>query len=409
MWFTLAISLPFAAFVACCALVRAMRPRPTALVAPLALTVLVCWEALALQILSLVSAVARPGVALAQLVPVILVVAARPRAAWVGIRTLPRLAARSAARLGVPGLLVMPLLVLLVLSAARYAPNNWDSMTYHLARVAHWMQHASVAPYPTHIARQVLLGPGAEYLLLVLQVLSWSDALANFLQLFCWVLLVWSAPSLARLAGAPERIARWAAVLVAAMPMAVLQATSTQNDLVSAVMAVALVAASTPFLHRSPRWRGRDVTLLATAGTAAALVKPLAVVVVLPILAVVAWRTMTGIIRGSNVGRAIGLVVANAAIPVAIVGPTLAQSSRVDGGALLAPYLFPLWGEWTSRALNLVRGLAHHLPLPSGFVDTIGVDVTQACGTGMFCAELALNQHEDFAGNPSPPPSHSCC
>src|SRR5438876_2162587 len=34
-------------------------------------------------------------------------------------------------------------------------PNNWDSMTYHMSRVLHWIQNGSVANYPSHILRQL--------------------------------------------------------------------------------------------------------------------------------------------------------------------------------------------------------------------------------------------------------------
>lgn len=45
-------------------------------------------------------------------------------------------------------------------------PNNWDSMTYHMSRVMHWIQNQSVAHYPTHILRQLHMTPWSEYAIL---------------------------------------------------------------------------------------------------------------------------------------------------------------------------------------------------------------------------------------------------
>jgi cobalt/nickel transport system permease protein len=72
---------------------------------------------------------------------------------------------------GLAALAVLPLAVALGVAAFSYAPSNWDSMTYHLSRVAHWLQHGSVEAYETGIYRQVLYAPGAEYLVLLLQAL----------------------------------------------------------------------------------------------------------------------------------------------------------------------------------------------------------------------------------------------
>ena len=61
-------------------------------------------------------------------------------------------------------------------------PNNFDSHTYHLPRIEHWLAQGSVEFFPTVIHRQVTLPPGAEYLLTHLRLLAGTDAAYNLLQ-----------------------------------------------------------------------------------------------------------------------------------------------------------------------------------------------------------------------------------
>jgi len=75
-------------------------------------------------------------------------------------------------------------LLLVGLIALLAPPNTFDSMTYHMSRVAHWAHQGSVAPYPTHIVRQITAPPLAEFAILQLQLLSGGDRLANLVQFF---------------------------------------------------------------------------------------------------------------------------------------------------------------------------------------------------------------------------------
>src|SRR5439155_22892941 len=43
------------------------------------------------------------------------------------------------------------------LTAGAAAPNNRDSLAYHLSRIAHWIQDGGVFHYPTHVLRQLTL------------------------------------------------------------------------------------------------------------------------------------------------------------------------------------------------------------------------------------------------------------
>jgi hypothetical protein len=403
LWIPIAVTLLVAIFWSALTIVQRTLRRPVALCAPIALALAIVVEAGLLNLLSVAGAVTRTGVIVSHLALAIAAVVATRGDVASPLVQMPRRTLRAVRRLGIPGVLAVPIGILLAISAVRYAPNNWDSMTYHLARVAHWIQNQSVDVYPTNISRQITLGPGAEYLLLVAQVVADSDRLANFLQLACWVLITLAAPSLARLAGAPARIATWAAPLVASAPMVVLQATSTQNDLVSAVMGVAIVAAATPFLHAGrARWGWSDVAALAVAGAAAVLVKPLVVFALSPVVIAALAGAVRGAVAGPRRGeRGLAFLTASAAFAALVAPDVLRRATGAPEGADdFAQFLYPLFGEWGDRFANIIRGAAHHLPVPTAWADALGMDARRLCGGSSLCTPIVLNAHEDYAGNP---------
>ncbi len=114
------------------------------------------------------------------------------------------------------------------------APNNWDSMVYHLSRVMHWLQNQSLAFYPTHILRQLYLNPWTEYVHANLYALSGGDRFLNLVQWFSGVGVMLGVSLLARQMGAGRTGQILAAVFAGSLPMTVLQMTSTQNDLSAA-------------------------------------------------------------------------------------------------------------------------------------------------------------------------------
>src|SRR5262245_214258 len=119
-------------------------------------------------------------------------------------------------------------------------PNTWDSMTYHMPRVAHWSQAASVANYPTHITRQLWLGPWAEFAITHLYLLAGGDRLANIVQWLAFAGTVVGSAIVAGELGGNLSARALAAVACATLPMAIIQASSTQNDLVASFWILSL-------------------------------------------------------------------------------------------------------------------------------------------------------------------------
>lgn len=273
-------------------------------------------------------------------------------------------------------------------------------MTYHLARVAHWMQFRSVGAYPTNITRQVVLTPGAEYVLLALQAISGSERFANLLQYAAWLLLAASAPTLARTFGAPRALARWSALLVAAAPMAVLQASSSQNDLVASLMTLAVVFACLPFLHGGRcRWRWPDAVLLLVAVTAALLVKPTSVVVATPFLLGCGWLAVRTL-RQRAAWRQLLLALPAVLLAAGALAPFLATRRATFDNGVTKPFVYAGWDQPGDRLLNSVRGVLRDVPLPWAVFDRLSPAETPGCGTAHgLCLKLNLKLHEDYSGS----------
>ena len=161
-------------------------------------------------------------------------------------------------------------------------PNNFDSQTYHLPKVEHWVAQGSLDFWPTAIHRQVTIPPGAEYLLLHLRLFTGGDALHNLVQWAAGIGCLLAATRITAQLGGGRRAQLLTAFLLATTPMVALQATSTQTDLVAAAWAA---CAATLVLDGLRRRAGLgDALALGAATGLTALTKTSGLIAVGPLL-----------------------------------------------------------------------------------------------------------------------------
>ena len=92
---------------------------------------------------------------------------------------LRRLAGEHPATAGALACAAAALAVTGVLAVA-VAPNNWDSMTYHLGRIAFWLQYDSALHYHEGTIRQLASGVNGEFLQAWTILVSDTDRFARW-------------------------------------------------------------------------------------------------------------------------------------------------------------------------------------------------------------------------------------
>jgi len=159
------------------------------------------------------------------------------------------------------------------------APNNWDAMTYHMARVGFWIQSGSVDYHAAINLNRDYQAPLASYAMLNLFLLGHGDQLVNLVDLASFVGCAVVASLIAAQLGASRVGQGIAGLVVATLPMAILQATSSQNHIVVAFWLLCL-ASIVLALRDHAGWRGMTEAGLclglavATKGSAYAFAGP---------------------------------------------------------------------------------------------------------------------------------------
>ncbi|MFN8356947.1 MAG: glycosyltransferase family 39 protein [Spirosomataceae bacterium] len=174
---------------------------------------------------------------------------------------------------------VVGMLALLLVQAIGSPPNNYDSMSYHMARVSHWIQNQNVSYYPTSIARQLYHNPMAEYLILQFQLLTGDDWFANLIQFGAMV----GSLALVLLLAQSLSLSKWgqffAVLLAFSLPTGLFQSTSTQNDYVATFFLLSIIYEGSKL---TTQWSWSGIVQLGLALALGALTKYTVLVFALP-------------------------------------------------------------------------------------------------------------------------------
>ena len=151
-------------------------------------------------------------------------------------RDLRQLAAAHSA-LAVLGLFVLAAMALGAYLILVVPPNTYDSLSYHLTRVAYWLDRGTLhhfqTPDPIKIVHQ---GYNSEIALLWLTVLWGNDQLTGFVQWVATILTMLVIYGFARQLKFSLTASIFAALIWSTFTVVVLQATSTKNDTLVALL-----------------------------------------------------------------------------------------------------------------------------------------------------------------------------
>ena len=171
--------------------------------------------------------------------------------------------------------------ILLLIQGIIYPPNNWDSMTYHMARIAHWVMNESIEPYPTHIYRQIYQPPLTEWIIAQVCILNNADYFANTVQLFFLVATLGVLNQIMLHFNTSKKTRIWASIIAFTTPSVFMQATSTQNDIVVAFFLLSGILFFIRYFNESTL---KNTLLIGLAIGCAILTKGTAFVYLIPII-----------------------------------------------------------------------------------------------------------------------------
>ena len=183
------------------------------------------------------------------------------------------------------GLILMPLILTVLLLGCTNlvvivfsAPHNWDSMTYHLARVAYYLQHNNMNYFDANYWAQVIHPKNSSLLNLYTYLVSGrNENLTQLVQFISYWVAICSVYAISRKVGNSKTQSVFAATVGALLTEWLMQATTTQNDMILTVYMGATVYFLFAF-RETHKWKYLGLTALGVGlsiGTKASSFLPL--------------------------------------------------------------------------------------------------------------------------------------
>lgn len=140
--------------------------------------------------------------------------------------------------LGILGLTIGMVLILTLISLLFAAPQNTDALTYHLARVAFYLQHGNMEYYPANQWPQVIHPKNSASLFAYIFLVSgYSENLTPLPQFISFLVTIVSVYGISKKLGLDKPSSLISSLLTGLPICLILGATTNQNDLIICAMA----------------------------------------------------------------------------------------------------------------------------------------------------------------------------
>ena len=306
-------------------------------------------------------------------------------------------------------LIISLLAILIFIQGTLSAPSTTDAITYQILRTMYWIQEGTV--YQDFIRNSHdFMPPFASYILMHLYLIFGGDRFLFLSQWLAYVGSIFLSQTIARQFGANQKLSQVTSLLVAVIPIAVLQASSTQADMVSAFITLLIFHLVLIFL-KEPTYK--NTLLMGLALGLGMLVKaPFYIFVIIPL-------SLFFLLLGKNPKKAIvtGAIVLALALAMnlryysqntKLYGNPSGQKFRGVGNTYVNERFDP-----PAIVSNLIKNTMNNIPVPlftnqvqSTLValhNTMGIDIADPKTTYIgldFKVAPVIYPQEDLAASP---------
>lgn len=309
-------------------------------------------------------------------------------------------------------------IAMLILSA-KSITANWDSMTYHMPRVMHWIQNKSVAFYATNEIRQITSPPLSEYFIMHVMLLTGSDKFVCMVQGISYVLSAGLVYLIAIKMKMDKQYAYLSFFLFLMMPPAIAEAVTTQNDLFTAFMLLLFFYYYLDFIYCPDLTISKENLVLAgKLGAVIAMGYLAKSNVLIPMAVFIVYLGILKILHKEKIKNIIGVCIVGLATTAAGICPFFMQSYKVYGSLIPKTQTDGILPATLSIRLlfaNCYKNLAKYFSTPlvpgiNDFLLKIGrgiekifrIDINdEAIATSEFkLPDMTGAYHHDMATNP---------